>query len=124
MSRNVYSQLEQRWLFFDQIEKRISNQRPSRKIEIQVQTLNQNHQRMLLAIEKKHTFLSEKINYLFKQLSNLGPDHVLDRGYAIPIDERGKVIRSSNQIKVGESFRLNMAKDGIIAKKTSNTKPT
>tara|TARA_S200000501_G_scaffold318798_1_gene312757 strand:+ start:799 stop:2010 length:1212 start_codon:yes stop_codon:yes gene_type:complete len=124
MSRNVYNQLEQRWLFFDQIEKRISNQRPSRKIEIQVQTLNQNHQRMLLAIEKKHTFLSEKINYLFKQLSNLGPDHVLDRGYAIPIDERGKVIRSSNQIKVGESFRLNMAKDGIIAKKTSNTKPT
>ena len=107
-----------------QIEKRISNQRPSRKIEIQVQTLNQNHQRMLLAIEKKHTFLSEKINYLFKQLSNLGPDNVLDRGYAIPIDERGKVIRSSNQIKVGESFRLNMAKDVIIAKKTSNTKPT
>ena len=124
MSRNLYNQLEQRWLLFDQIEKRISNQRPSRKIEIQVQTLNQNHQRMLLAIEKKHTFLSEKINYLFKQLSNLGPDHVLDRGYAIPIDEWGKVIRSSNQINIGESFRLNMAKDGMIAKKTSDTKPT
>ena len=86
--------------------------------------LNQNHRRILLAIEKKHSLLSKKVNYLYKQLSNLGPSQVLDRGYAIPINERGEVIRSSNQINVGESFRLNMAKDGIIAKKTSDVKPT
>ena len=124
MLRNLHNQLEQRWLLFDQIEKRISNQRPSRKIDIQFQVLNQNHRRILLAIEKKHSLLSKKINYLYKQLSNLGPSQVLDRGYAIPINERGEVIRSSNQINVGESFKLNMAKDGIIAKKTSDVKPT
>ena len=124
MLRNLHNQLEQRWLLFDQIEKRISNQRPSRKIDIQFQVLNQNHRRIILAIEKKYSLLSKKINYLYKQLSNLGPSQVLDRGYAIPINERGEVIRSSNQINVGESFRLNMAKDGIIAKKTSDVKPT
>lgn len=124
MSRNLQNQLEQRWLLFDQIEKRISNQRPSRKIDIQFQVLNQSHRRIISAIEKKHSLLSKKINYLYKQLSNLGPSQVLDRGYAIPINERGEIIRSSNQINVGESFKLNMAKDGIIAKKTSDVKPT
>ena len=66
--------------------------------------------------------LSEQISHLSKQLSSLGPYQVLERGYAIPMDENGSIIRSSSHIDLGQSFKLKMAKDSFIAKKTSDIK--
>jgi len=120
--RVMQNQLEQRWLFFDQIGKRVSNQLPSNKIKKQIEAVRQIHQRLLLVVDAKLSFFSEQIKHLSKQLSSLGPDQVLERGYAIPIDQQGRVIRNSNQIAIGESFNLNMAKDGFTAKKTSDIK--
>ena len=38
------------------------------------------------------------------------------------MDEYGSVIRSSKHIELGQSFKLKMAKDSFIAKKTSDIK--
>ena len=122
MRRVIQSQLEQRWLLFDQIEKRISFQSPTKKIENQTFELNQMRQRIQKAFLKKQNILSEEIRNLSKQLSSLGPYQVLERGYAIPMDEYGSVIRSSKHIDLGQSFKLKMAKDSFIAKKTSDIK--
>ena len=122
MLRVIQSQLEQRWLLFDQIEKRISLQSPTKKIENQTFELNQMRQRIQKAFLKKQNILSEEIRNLSKQLSSLGPYQVLERGYAIPMDEYGSVIRSSKHIDLGQSFKLKMAKDSFIAKKTSDIK--
>ena len=122
MLRVIQSQLEQRWLLFDQIEKRISLQSPTKKIENQAFELNQMRKRIQKAFLKKQNILSEEIRHLSKQLSSLGPYQVLERGYAIPMDEYGSVIRSSKHIDLGQSFKLKMAKDSFIAKKTSNIK--
>jgi len=118
--RSIQNNLEQRWLYLDQCGKRIALQSPRRKIEMQIDALRQMHQRLLLAFEKKHSFFHERIKHLGKQLSSLGPNEVIGRGYAIPIDKGGKVIRSSDQISLGESFQLRMAKGGMVAKKTSD----
>ena len=122
MLRIIQSQLEQRWLLFDQIEKRISFQNPAKKIENQAFELHQMEKRIQKAFLKKQNILSEEIRYLSKQLSSLGPYQVLERGYAIPMDEYGSVIRSSKHIELGQSFKLKMAKDSFIAKKTSDIK--
>ena len=122
MLRVIQSQLEQRWLVFDQIEKRIFFQSPTKKIENQAFELNQMRKRIQKAFLKKQNILSEQIKHLSKQLSSLGPYQVLERGYAIPIDEYGTVIRSSEHIDLGQSFTLKMAKDSFIAKKTSDLK--
>ena len=122
MLRVIQSQLEQRWLLFDQIEKRISLQSPTKKIENQTFELNQMRKRIQKAFLKKQNILSEEIRHLSKQLSSLGPYQVLERGYAIPMDEYGSVIRSSKHIDLGQSFKLKMAKDSFIAKKTSDIK--
>jgi len=122
MLRVIQSQLEQRWLLFDQIEKRISLQSPTKKIENQAFELNQMRKRIQKAFLKKQNILSEEIRHLSKQLSSLGPYQVLERGYAIPMDEYGSVIRSSKHIDLGQSFKLKMAKDSFIAKKTSDIK--
>ena len=120
--RIIQGRLEQRWLLFDQIEKRISIQSPAKKIENQIFDLNQTKKRMQKAFLKKQNILSEHIRHLSRQLSSLGPNQVLERGYAIPLDGHGSVIRSSGQIAVGETFKLKMVKDSFIAKKTSDTK--
>ena len=122
MLRVIQSQLEQRWLLFDQIEKRISLQSPTKKIENQAFELNQMRKRIQKAFLKKQNILSEEIRHLSKQLSSLGPYQVLERGYAIPMDEYGSIIRSSKHIDLGQSFQLKMAKDSFIAKKTSDIK--
>ena len=122
MLRVIQSQLEQRWMLFDQIEKRISFQSPTKKIENQAFELNQMRKRIQKALLKKQNILSEKIRHLSKQLSSLGPYQVLERGYAIPMDDYGSVIRSSKHIDLGQSFKLKMAKDSFIAKKTSDIK--
>ena len=118
------NQLEQRWFYLDQCEKRISLQSPTRKIEMQIDALRKMHQRLLLAFQKKHSFFYERIKHLGKQLSSLGHNEVIGRGYAIPIDQGGKVIRSSVQISLGESFQLKMANGGMVAKKTSDINDT
>ena len=120
MLRIIQGQLEQRWLLFDQIEKRISLQSPIKKIENQAFELNQMKKNIQKAFFKKQNIFSEQIRHLSKQLSSLGPYQVLERGYAIPMDEYGTVIRSSRHIDLGQSFKLKMAKDSFIAKKTSD----
>ena len=122
MLRVIQSQLEQRWMLFDQIEKRISFQSPTKKIENQAFELNQMRKRIQKALLKKQNIFSEKIRHLSKQLSSLGPYQVLERGYEIPMNEYGSVIRSSKHIDLGQSFKLKMAKDSFIAKKTSDIK--
>ena len=67
-------------------------------------------------------FLTEQIRNLSKHFYRLGPYQVLERGYAIPLDEYGSVIRSSEHIDLGQSFKLKLAKDSFIAKKTSDIK--
>ena len=109
-------------MLFDQIEKRIAFQSPTKKIKNQIFDLDQLKNRIQKAFLKKEEILSGQISHLSKQLSSLGPYQVLERGYAIPMDEYGSVIRSSKHIDLGQSFELKMAKDSFIAKKTSNIK--
>ena len=77
------------------------------------ETINMDLKKIMKAFEsfKKQNIFSEQISNLSKQLSSLGPYQVLERGYAIPMDEYGTVIRSSKHIDLGQSFQLKMAKD-------------
>ena len=118
--RSMNNQLEQKWQIKDQMGKRISNQQPLKKIERQLEKLSQLYKRSLKAIDFKCEKWSKHTESLSKQLLNLGPNHVLKRGYAIPFDQSGKVIRSADQISVGEEFALKTARGILGAKKTSD----
>ena len=118
--RSMNNQLEQKWQIKDQMGKRISNQQPLKKIERQLEKLSQLYNRSLKAIDSKCEKWSKHTESLSKQLLNLGPNHVLERGYAIPFDQSGKVIRRADQISVGEEFALKTARGILGAKKTSD----
>ena len=118
----IQNKLAQRWLYFNQLERRLSNQLPIKKINIQIETLQKSYGRLISIAEIKFEFLFGELEHLSKALFNLSPKKILDRGYAMPLRENGKVIRNSADIKTGESFHLKLANSSLVAKKTSDIK--
>ena len=118
--RSVIQLLEQKWQIKDQLQKRASYQQPIQKIERQFEKLNILHDRSVKLINVKYEKWFQHTDYLSKQLLSLGPKQVLERGYAIPFNESGEIIRRADQISIGESFELKTAKGSLGAKKTSN----
>ena len=118
--RSMKNQLEKKWQIKDQVDKRLANQQPVTKIERQSEKLSQLYKRFILAIDIKCEKYSKHTESLSKQLINLGPKHVLERGYAIPFDQSGNIIRRADQISVGEEFALKTARGSLSAKKTSD----
>ncbi len=118
----IQNKLAQRWLYFNQLEKRLSNQLPIEKINTQIETLQKSYNRLISIAEIKFEFLFGELEHLSKALFSLSPKKILDRGYAIPFRENGKVIRNSADIKTGESFHLKLANSSLVAKKTSDIK--
>ena len=118
--RSMKNQLEKKWQIKDQVDKRLANQQPATKIERQSEKLSQLYKRFILAIDIKCEKYSKHTESLSKQLINLGPKHVLERGYAIPFDQSGNIIRRADQISVGEEFALKTARGSLSAKKTSD----
>ena len=118
--RSVIQLHEQKWQIKDQLQKRASYQQPIQKIERQFEKLNILHDRSVKLINVKYEKWFQHTDYLSKQLLSLGPKQVLERGYAIPFNESGEIIRRADQISIGESFELKTAKGSLGAKKTSN----
>lgn len=118
--RSVIQRLEQKWQIKDQLQKRASYQQPIKKIERQFEKLNILHDRSVKLINVKYEKWFQHTEYLSKQLLSLGPKQVLERGYAIPFNQSGEIIRRADQISIGEGFELKTAKGSLGAKKTSD----
>ena len=118
--RSVIQLLEQKWQIKDQLQKRASYQQPIKKIERQFEKLNILHGRSVKLINVKYEKWFQHTEYLSKQLLSLGPKQVLERGYAIPFNQSGEIIRRADQISIGEGFELKTAKGSLGAKKTSD----
>ena len=118
--RSVIQLLEQKWQIKDQLQKRASYQQPTKKIERQFVKLNILHDRSVKLIKVRYEKWFQHTEYLSKQLLSLGPKQVLERGYAIPFNQSGEIIRRADQISIGEGFELKTAKGSLGAKKTSD----
>ena len=118
--RRMKTRLEQKWQIKDQMHNRISYQQPITKIERQFEKLDRLYDRSLKTINVKYDKWHQHTESLSKQLLSLGPKQVLERGYAIPFDRSGKIIRRADQISIGEAFELKTARGSLGAKKTSD----
>lgn len=120
MDMFVQHRINQKWTLIDQIEKQLFLLQPVRKIQRQYDKLDQLHHRLRQTTQSSVTTLKQHIEYLTKQMMNLSPNQVLDRGYAIPFDSNGQIIRKANQLEIGEYFSLKTAKGTLGAEKTSD----
>ena len=119
LEQSIFNLIEQNSINIFQIEKRIIQQNPNKQKENQFEKLNELKIRLIRNLATQHKTQFARVNHLQKQLIILNPDKILERGYSVPFDQNGKIIRLPSQIDVGDIFKLKMAKGYIFAKKES-----
>ena len=120
LEQSIFNLIEQNSINIFQIEKRIIQQNPTKQRKNQFEKLNELKIRIIRSLMAQHKTHFDRVNHLQKQLNILNPDKILDRGYSVPFDQNGKIIRLPDQIDVGDIFKLKMAKGYMSAKKASS----
>ena len=101
----------------DQLERRISISKPQARILNSLELLNNYYERLIYVNNQNFIHQRNNLDSLLKRLVGLGPDSVLERGFSIPTDIQGNIIKSPNQIKVGDIFNLKTAKGSFKGRK-------
>ena len=96
-------------------------QRPSKQIQRNNEKLIQFSERLIHDINILLSKLKDKNRFIYKQLVNLGPKQIMNRGYTIALSEKGKVIVSASDIALGDHFKLLTGNGSFEAKKISNS---
>ena len=58
----------------------------------------------------------QRLENLTAKLEQLNPRRVLERGYAIVIDERGGIVKEAGNAPVGSEVSVLFARDGVKAR--------
>lgn len=87
---------------------------PRRKLDEMRQQLDMQEQRQLHLWQQCLQHRQYKLMNLTSALELLSPQHQLDKGYAMIMDDEGRVISSAKQVKKGQAMDIQL-KDGKIA---------
>ncbi len=120
IERSMVTKIEQSWQIIDNLENRTILQQPWKHIQRNMEKLAQLFQRLNHGIINYLSQLKEKNSGMHKQLINLGPKQVLDRGYTIALTGQGQVIRSATDVSLGDHFTLRTGKGAFKAEKISD----
>jgi len=117
---NMKNQIVNSWVALDQMEIRNNNQQPTNKLANQNEKLLGLKNRLENSIKTMEIRYSDNLTFIEKQLQNLNPLKVLDRGYSLAFDKENQIIRFSNQIPIGGLFCLKTSDGSFEAKKMSD----
>lgn len=117
---SMKTKVERLWINTDQFERSLAALQPQKIIKNNLEILSKLDRQMHFIIIQIVRRYGHNLESLLKRLINVGPDNVLKRGYSIPLDGNGKIIKTARQIKVGEIFNLKTAKGSLSAKKISD----
>lgn len=87
---------------------------PRRKLDELRQQLDMQEQRQLHLWKQCLQQRQYRLEHLSSSLELLSPQHQLDKGYAMVMDEEGRVVSAVEQVAKGQALRIQM-KDGKIA---------
>ncbi|MAI85974.1 MAG: exodeoxyribonuclease VII large subunit [Candidatus Marinimicrobia bacterium] len=113
----IMLRLEKYWVRKDQLERRISISKPQVRILNSIELLNKYYERLVYVNNQNFIHYKNNLESLLKRLVGLGPHNVLERGFSIPTDIKGNIIKSPDQIKVGDIFNLKTAKGSFKGRK-------
>lgn len=112
LQRALQAQLERSRMRTAQLGARLRAQRPD--IERTRHDLEQTEARMRLATRTRIDAHRRSLAALAAHLQHLAPAAVLARGYSITRDADGNILRSVNQVGIGDGLKIQLA-DGSIA---------
>ena len=114
---SIRVRIEKYWLKKDQLERRMSVSKPQARVQNSLELLDKYYERLIYINKHKFSHYQNHLESLLKRLVGLGPDNVLERGFSIPTDNKGNIIKSPDQIKVGDRFNLKTAKGSLQGRK-------
>ena len=120
MDVSLQKRLQSAWMSVDHLENRAVLMEPRKNIERQMSHLDQFSKRLHHGTVVLLTILNDRTNALNRQMLDLGPKQVLNRGYSIAFKGENQIIRKASDLEIGESFRLKTGKGSLMAEKTSD----
>lgn len=96
------------------ITKRIIH--PGQQLEMHAQRLDELWLRMQRGINQQLSHATHRFANLTRALEALSPLAILNRGYSITFDAKGKAIHTASQVKSGDIIRTQIAKGEIESK--------
>jgi exodeoxyribonuclease VII large subunit len=86
---------------------------PIRLLETQKKTMDHITEQLMASLRLRLQILRARLQLLSGQLGALGPQAVLERGYAICRDARGKVVKNARDLSVGDLIQVSLARGKI-----------
>jgi exodeoxyribonuclease VII large subunit len=108
--------LQQRQRRSEQVAARLHSLRPD--LGGLAQRLAYLQQRQQRAQTNRLTSLAARLDALGSHLNHLNPQAVLERGYSIVRDAKGRIVRDSQDLKVGSEIEVTLAHGGVGAQVT------
>lgn len=108
-------------LTHDHLKKRLSSQHPQRELKLALDKLRQLHS---LQNKTMNNYLEQHSQRLYSQIDKLSlvnPLEIMKRGYALPYDENGELIKSVKNVNINDTIQLKVA-DGEVVGNVSEIK--
>ncbi|WP_298768690.1 exodeoxyribonuclease VII large subunit [uncultured Shewanella sp.] len=100
---------------------RLNNQSPTHKLELNTNQLAHLHKRLFDAMGTLMNQKEQQFSHLTQQLDTVSPLATLSRGYSITFDNQGQVLRSTDDIEIGDTLntrlRFGEVQSCVISKK-------
>ena len=117
--QQTLSRANHRW---NMQQQRLQQQSPQNRIQHLQHQQTYFYQRLLTAISNKLQDNNQTLSRLSSQLHALSPLQVLARGYSVTTNTRGDLIRSSQQVAIGERLNIQLHQ-GTLTVKAEEIKP-
>ena len=106
----------------EKINSQISFNNPIRKLDLIKNKLIQVNERLHRNINEKIMLNKNLVDKLLKNIEILSPLSILDRGYAIVTNKKGKAIKSFSDVSKGEILKTRLNKGSLDVEVINNEK--
>jgi len=117
----VHQRLAQETKHLQHLHQRLDPSRLGREITREQQVINYQQQRLISTTKQRLQLATQHLYLLEQKLQALDPHAILQRGYAVVRSSRGKILRTGDQITVGQSLDIQLSQRTIKAKITEIT---
>ncbi len=100
---------------FSALSSRLQQQSPVHTIAAQTQRHQQLHIRLTQAMNQLRANKEARLHSLLREMNSVSPLATLERGFSITFDERGEVIKSAEDVKVGSTITSQLANSKITS---------
>ena len=121
LARALTANLTNQKAQFDRIAVGLSFRPMLRHVHQSRQNINGLQHRAALAGERKIKDAAQKLAALSKQLDLLSHESVLDRGFALVLDEQGVPLRQASKAKIGSLLDIHLAKGEKLGARVEET---